>query len=230
MAKAPSTASAKTPRRETAKATSVVPPVADPAARIIEAAYLCFDRYGIEKTTMGDIAKSARILRPRLYKYFASKEAIVERISELEVLRANEELRRKLKRSPSFETTVTDALLLSTRIAHENHYVRRVLESLQTSRSADPKSPVHALSRKRWQPLLEKAAAAGELAPHLTIDEIVTWLMLSQMMLIVKVDAIKISDAALRRFIRYFVVKPLLETWSGPEPERKARVTAKAAA
>ena len=117
------------------------------------------------------------------------------------------------------------------RIAHENHYVRRGLESLEApSRSADPKSPVHALARKRWQPLLEHAAAAGDLAPHLNIDEIVTWLMLSQMMLIVKVDAIKISDVALRRFIRYFVVKPLLETWSGPDPERKTRATAKAAA
>lgn len=45
-------------------------------AEILEAAKLCFLRYGYGKTSLDDIAKAAGLSRPLLYRKFANKEAI----------------------------------------------------------------------------------------------------------------------------------------------------------
>ena len=41
--------------------------------RICTAAFACFKRKGIERTTMSDVAREAGITRPTLYKYFRNK-------------------------------------------------------------------------------------------------------------------------------------------------------------
>lgn len=45
-------------------------------AEILEAAKLCFLRYGYGKTSLDDIAKQCGLSRPLLYRKFANKEAI----------------------------------------------------------------------------------------------------------------------------------------------------------
>ena len=41
--------------------------------RICTAAFACFKRKGIGRTTMSDVAREAGITRPTLYKYFRNK-------------------------------------------------------------------------------------------------------------------------------------------------------------
>ena len=45
--------------------------------RICEAAFACFKRLGIGRTTMSDVAREAGITRPTLYKYFRNKEDVL---------------------------------------------------------------------------------------------------------------------------------------------------------
>jgi AcrR family transcriptional regulator len=45
--------------------------------RILNAASRCFDRLGVPKTTMADVASQARVTRTTLYRYFKNREAVV---------------------------------------------------------------------------------------------------------------------------------------------------------
>ena len=45
--------------------------------RILDAASRCFDRVGVPKTTMAQVAVEAKITRTTLYRYFESREALV---------------------------------------------------------------------------------------------------------------------------------------------------------
>ena len=65
--------------------TSSVPPSRGPAdhtvrEQIVEAAREHFSRYGYEKTTVSDLAKSIRFSKAYIYKFFDSKQAIGEAI------------------------------------------------------------------------------------------------------------------------------------------------------
>ena len=97
------------------------------------------------------------------------------------------------------------------RSARKNPFIRRFLENVSAaSASADPKGPVHQVQRDRWGSLLERAKEDGTLAADLSVDDVVSWLTLSQALLHIKVDAVETSDAELSAFIRRFVVEPLL--------------------
>jgi len=61
---------------------------------IIEAGQNAFAKFGFQKTTMNDIARTARKAKSSLYHYFTSKEEIFQEILEKEVRFLNEELRK----------------------------------------------------------------------------------------------------------------------------------------
>lgn len=60
--------------------------VADPASerreRILDAAERCFTRAGFHRSTMQDVAREAQMSPGNLYRYFASKDAIVIGLTE----------------------------------------------------------------------------------------------------------------------------------------------------
>lgn len=179
--------------------------------RILRAAYSCFEQYGIGKTTIENIASRAKVSRPTVYKYYPSKDAILDEISVRETWRVNSEVRRRLVRSDDFAEFLADTLLLVIRLANENIYIRRMVESIEFQESViSPSSLMQQLQRTWWTNLFEQARARGEIATDLEIDEIIYWLARAQAMLMLQVASPQIDDAEKRRFIRRFIVQPLL--------------------
>ncbi len=60
--------------------------------RILDAASRCFDRVGIPRTTMADIANESKVTRTTLYRYFENREAVVVGV----MLREAQYLRERL--------------------------------------------------------------------------------------------------------------------------------------
>jgi len=46
--------------------------------RIIDAALVCLDRWGLEKTSLHDIAREAGVTRPTVYSYFTNREEVIQ--------------------------------------------------------------------------------------------------------------------------------------------------------
>ena len=179
--------------------------------RILRAAYDCFEQYGIGNTTIENIAAKAKVSRPTVYKYYASKEAILDEISVRETWRVNSEVRRRLVRSDKFADFLTDTLLLVVRLANENVYIRRTVESIEFQESViAPSSLMQQLQRTWWTNLFEQAMQRGEIASDLAVDEIIYWLTRAQSMLMLQVASPTLDDAQQRRFTRRFIVQPLL--------------------
>lgn len=179
--------------------------------RILRAAYDCFEQYGIGKTTIENIASRAKVSRPTVYKYYPSKDAILDEISVRETWKVNSEVRRRLVRSDDFADFLADTLLLVVRLANENIYIRRMVESIEFQQSViSPSSLMQQLQRTWWANLFEQARARGEIAADLEIDEIIYWLARAQSMLMLQVASPQLDEAEKRRFIRRFIVQPLL--------------------
>jgi AcrR family transcriptional regulator len=49
--------------------------------KVLDAAYACFVRHGVRKTTMEDIAHAAGISRPAVYQYVRSKDDVYRRLA-----------------------------------------------------------------------------------------------------------------------------------------------------
>jgi len=197
--------------------------------RIVRAAYECFDRFGISKTTIEDIASRAHVSRPSVYKYFSGKDDIIDRICHDEAMKVNAEVRRRLVRTDNFDSMITEAILVVIRVASENPYIRRTLEDAEYQANAiESTSTVHRIHRELWRRFLEHAMETGELASDITIDDIITWLNMSQGMLLMRLGMVELTDDQLRTFIRRFVVDPLLSNrYPRAEPATEGEVVQK---
>ena len=63
------------------KKLSIASPVVDnnpTRQRIIDAALICLDRWGLEKTSLHDIAREAGVTRPTVYSYFVNRDEVVQ--------------------------------------------------------------------------------------------------------------------------------------------------------
>ena len=185
--------------------------------RIVAASYQCFDEYGIEKTGIEDIASKANITRRTVYKYFPNKEHIIAEISAIESAKIDAKIRRLMERPEPIAETLTECVFVAARLVEKAPFLRGVAESARiTSLAADPVSDLHRAQLHRWRPVLEPAMKAGDIASDLTLDDIVSWLTLANHILLIRLRAVHSTVAELKRFIRAFIVEPLLVTPETP--------------
>jgi AcrR family transcriptional regulator len=88
---------------------------------IIESAFACFRRQGLNKTTIVDIARAADISRSTVYEYFRDKAAIIEASAEHSSQRFYREMARAMGPGDSVEEKLTRAAVFVTR-------ARRIVE------------------------------------------------------------------------------------------------------
>ena len=186
--------------------------------RIIDAARICFEAAGVTDTRIRDIASHAGVSRQTVYKHFSGKEDIVDRIAFLEMAKVNKILRARIQRDLPFPEKLTDAIVLSIEVSRENSYLRRVIEDAQLM----PRYPTKDVSlylwqRAQWSRMLENAQHAGELAPDLDADQVVHWILFSQLGLLTAEDRSVLIDTDMHSFVRRFIVEPLLNPNKGSQ-------------
>jgi AcrR family transcriptional regulator len=82
---------------------------------IVESAFDCFRRQGLNKTTIVDIARAADISRSTVYEYFRDKAEIVEACAEHSSQRFYREMARAMGRGESLEEKLALAAIFVTR-------------------------------------------------------------------------------------------------------------------
>jgi AcrR family transcriptional regulator len=89
--------------------------ITDTRELIVESAFDCFRRQGLNKTTIVDIARAADISRSTVYEYFRDKAEIVEACAEHSSQRFYREMARAMGRGESLEEKLALAAVFVTR-------------------------------------------------------------------------------------------------------------------
>ena len=142
---------------------------ADRRARILAAAVRCFGRRGIHQASMQDIAAEAGMSAANLYRYFASKEAIVDAIAEHE----REEtvaLLAELERADDFLGALRS--VLDGTLSGDGRFeialgLEIIAEALRNPRVAALCRRLDVEATGALARVLEKAAARGQIDPGL---------------------------------------------------------------
>jgi AcrR family transcriptional regulator len=88
---------------------------------IIVAAFACFRRQGLAKTTMVDVARAAQVSRSTVYEYFRDKSALVEASAEYTSQRFYRQMTKAIDQGDSLEDKLCRAAVFVTR-------ARRIVE------------------------------------------------------------------------------------------------------
>jgi AcrR family transcriptional regulator len=77
--------------------------------RILDAAFECAARYGLARTTMGDVASEARLSRQTLYRYFPNKHDLLLAVIIREEQQLIETIRRAMAPHPQLRPAMQAA-------------------------------------------------------------------------------------------------------------------------
>jgi AcrR family transcriptional regulator len=143
-----------------------------------KAAQVCVERYGIQKTTMDDIAREAGVSRPTLYRYFQDRDELLMTVladrSRALVGRAH----RVMAKQPTLHDAIVEGLLYIADNGRRDPFTRHlVLEASSQGRSlVDSPGRAAQSAREFWEPVLDAADERGELLPGLDRDLCYDWL------------------------------------------------------
>jgi AcrR family transcriptional regulator len=107
---------------------------------IVESAYACFGKYGLQKATIVDIAKTAGVSRSTVYEYFGDKGAVLEACAEHASERFYREMSEAMNRGNSLGDKLCHAAVFVTQarraFASEKYFDEDAVSLLLTKDSA----------------------------------------------------------------------------------------------
>jgi AcrR family transcriptional regulator len=151
----------------------------DIPAEIIAATRKNFLRYGVNRTTMSDIARTVGMPRQTLYGYVSSREDLVDAV----LVRRIQEIADDLKPLGIDDVAFDDALIETSLAAVERARNDPELMNIFTTGPADRVQEVvtgdypeiHAIVANLLGPILDRGEKAGMVRSDKTRDEIVDW-------------------------------------------------------
>jgi AcrR family transcriptional regulator len=197
---------------------------------LVDAAELCFDRYGVAKTSVEDIADAAKVSRATVYRYFAGgRDEMLLAVAKREFGRFSEQTMRKTNRRPAFAEGLVEGVLLAVRAARE----RPTLAMLIVPESAGLTGPIQGggealrgAFREMLAPVLERAKERGRARQDLDVDEAAEWTIRIIHSLLTLPSQRRIAEE--RRFLHEFFIPaflPRLEPMGADGTSKSAAIT-----
>jgi AcrR family transcriptional regulator len=152
-----------------------LPQATETSELIIQAAYACFAKQGLQKTTIVDIARRANVSRSTIYEYFRDKAAILEACAEHASEQFYREMSKAMDRGVSVEEKLSHAAVFVTQarrvISSEKYFDEDAVSLLLTKDAA-------VLLRECVEfiaPYLSAAKLTGEVRKDLDVDAAGEW-------------------------------------------------------
>jgi AcrR family transcriptional regulator len=181
--------------------------------RLLDSAEACFERFGVMKTTVEDVAAHASVSRATVYRYFDGRDELVLAV----LLRENDRFRQRLIERLEKETTFADVVVEGIYFAVQEIRSDEHLTMLfapdaagYTASIAGRSEAIFKRNRDFLRPLFEDAADRGDIRKELDLDDVAEWILrIITSLLTVEGPAPK-SPAQERQLIRDFVLPALV--------------------
>lgn len=200
--------------------------------RLIDAAEACFHRYGVMKTTVEDVAATAKVSRATVYRYFDGRDAIILAVLLREAGRFLERLSDRLSAQPDLETAVVSGVLFTVKAVRtdENLALLFAPEAAGlTGAVAGASEALFDLTAQFLRPLFDAAQQSGELRAGIDLDDAAEWTLRTILSLLTVAGPRQRTEADQYHYLQTFLVPALVDDPKPVEPRRRSRQRARAA-
>ena len=147
---------------------------------LIDAAEVCLAKYGPAKTTVEDVASTARVSRATVYRYFDGRDELILGVLMRAADRFLVRLRKVIARQNSVEDSIVESVLFTVDAVRSDERLSGLFapESVgHTMRVAGASQALIEKVQEMLSPVLGPALEQGLLRPNVTIDDAAEWLV-----------------------------------------------------
>jgi AcrR family transcriptional regulator len=197
------------------------PPVDDDEARrrLLDAAEVCYERRGVSRTTVDDIAKEASVHRTTVYRYFGTRDDVLAFVILRETAGVIDGAEQALLGDGPFGDRLLDALDSAIGAVEESRWLSVLFspESLTMTVSVAASGAFRDRIRDVFRPHVEAAKAGGELREQLDPDAVADWLVRVAQMLLMEHLTTRPDETRpdRRALLRDFVIPGILNPTQG---------------
>lgn len=197
------------------------PPADDDEARrrLLDAAEACYERVGVARTTVDDIAKQAAVHRTTVYRYFGSRDDVLAFVLLRETADVIAGAEHALAQDGPFGERLLDALDGAIGAVQRSRWLTLLFApgSLTMTVSVAASGVFRQRIRDALRPHVEAAKADGTLRQDLDSDVTADWLVrVAQMLLIESLTELADSAKTERRaLLRDYVITGILSPAQG---------------
>jgi AcrR family transcriptional regulator len=162
---------------------------------------------------MDEIARTARVSRPLLYKMFGTKADLLKVVQERELARFHDHFSSTLRLEGPAGPLMVERLVQGVEMALSDEFAVSMLDydQLKSDPLSEPEMWLAAEGRF-WLPLFGYAKERGELRDEVDPQEALRWLLFLLEMILRRFHEFFGSTEALRRFIEVYIVPALVKT------------------
>jgi AcrR family transcriptional regulator len=178
--------------------------------RVLDVAKSCFERYGLRRTRMEDIAAELGVSRPIVHRLYDSRQQLIDAVIIDYLREFVGEIRPMLMAYESFADVVAEGSVRVIAAARQHAQLTALVTADKRSHVhgvlLNPARIAHAMAVEVWHPLIERARQRGEIRADLDEDDFVEWLTSIHWLFWLRAD----TDLDwIRRQLRFFLVPSL---------------------
>jgi AcrR family transcriptional regulator len=184
----------------------------DARERLLNAAEVCFERQGLRRTTIEDVAREAKVSRSTVYRYFDGRGDLIVAAHLRENQAVNEKVKSLMSRPGSFSERFLEATIRSIYAIRSGKYLPLMLSpegALLASKSITASKAFYDNARATMKPFVERAKAEGEIRADLELDDLIEWNVRIIFSFAMFDGPIKRDRASLSRLIGEFMLPAL---------------------
>lgn len=146
--------------------------------RLIDALELCFNQRGMQKTTLGHVAREAGVSRMTVYRHFEDKQALFAAAALRNIRRQWKDITASMEATERLDDWLMQAMLLFHSMSSQDEAVAlysRIDGHEMGLEVALSKPGLEAIT-SHFAELFDKAARENILAPGITTEDIAEWI------------------------------------------------------
>lgn len=182
--------------------------------RILDAALRCYERTGINKTTLDEVAKEAEVGRTTLYRYISNHDDLLNKVLTRDADEQREEMRVALRYHANLADAVVDGILFivrSRRVRPINKLLFGangvpVVENVGLS----PSNFTH-LSKQMLSKQFEEEEKRGNIREGVTLDMMADWVARITLSFVSYPGEPSTDEQQLRQYLQAFLVSSLIK-------------------
>lgn len=150
-----------------------------PPANLLRAARKVFLRYGVQKSTMADIAEEAGIPRPTIYQYVSSRNDLIDAVIATRIRAIVDKLVKAAEAASSFADAVVETAVMGIELTRTDRELVNIFATTPYRQvhqiMEGPNPAVTTLVTEFLQPIIKLGTADGVLRADVTEELLVGW-------------------------------------------------------